>query len=292
MGKFSIILLKTTDEKIDTDSSGELSTNIMYCHKCTHDKGEKLRAAHSHPYWQMEVAIKGSQSIVINKKKYVINQGDAIIIPAFLQHRIYYLTDSENISLKFDVLNYPSANGRCDEPKILKNSHLLEQLNKLLVEVILKREGIHELEQKLLKHVLSCYLSYYQSEDPFKSKSDKFSIEGYSLKEKISMIFEQNDCAKLKVKDLAEKMGYSPNYLSSLFQQLYGESLKQYLNEKVVSSACGFLKYSEMTIIKIAARMKFPDHFSFSHFFKRQTGISPKEYKKQQEALSNEEPKS
>lgn len=85
----------------------------------------------------------------------------------------------------------------------------------------------------------------------------------------------------ITLEELAELVKMSPNYLSSLFkkemQQNYADYLVQYRIEKAKEMLLGtYLKTYE-----VADKVGFVNHSYFSRSFKKMTGTSPREFRKQ-----------
>jgi len=85
---------------------------------------------------------------------------------------------------------------------------------------------------------------------------------------------------RVTINELAEKFSYSRSHLSKIFKQEYGMSLKSYIDTLRLEKAKEMLAYSERTISEIAHELDFKDIYTFSRFFKRNTGLSPKHYRK------------
>jgi AraC-like DNA-binding protein len=59
-----------------------------------------------------------------------------------------------------------------------------------------------------------------------------------------------------------------------------GISLKDYITEIIVSRASRLLSYTDKTILEIADILGFEDPSYFHRVFKKNTGLTPKEYRK------------
>jgi len=68
--------------------------------------------------------------------------------------------------------------------------------------------------------------------------------------------------------------------LSKSFKRDLGISLKQYLNNRIISEASILLK-TDLIVKEIAERLGFRSPFYFSRFFKKQAKISPTVFRKQ-----------
>ena len=77
----------------------------------------------------------------------------------------------------------------------------------------------------------------------------------------------------------AEKLYITPHHLSAVIKRQSGKSVMYWINRAVILKAKVLLSSSEMRTNEIADRLNFPYHSTFTNFFKRETGISPLEYK-------------
>jgi AraC-type DNA-binding domain-containing proteins len=58
-----------------------------------------------------------------------------------------------------------------------------------------------------------------------------------------------------------------------------GKSAGEWIDERVILEVKALLKSTNMTIQQISDELNFPTQSSFGKYFKRLTGISPKEYR-------------
>lgn len=80
------------------------------------------------------------------------------------------------------------------------------------------------------------------------------------------------------LESVAEPFGYNYNYLSSLFSRTTGNNLSQYYRMRRGETAKTLLDGNKK-IGEIAEMLRYSSPFSFSKAFKKQFGISPKEYR-------------
>ena len=80
--------------------------------------------------------------------------------------------------------------------------------------------------------------------------------------------------------DVAQTVGITAGYLSTLFSQKLEKNFVDYLNELRISHACTYLKQNYLKTYEIAYKVGFRDEKYFSKVFKKITGQSPSEYRK------------
>jgi AraC-like DNA-binding protein len=104
-------------------------------------------------------------------------------------------------------------------------------------------------------------------------------LDQEDLARKIAQFISNNLHKGLTLKLLAQFLGYSEKYCSDLFRLTMGESFTRYLKRQRTDTAVTMLKHTDKPIADIASALGFSDQFSFSHFFKRATGLSPRDFR-------------
>lgn len=84
----------------------------------------------------------------------------------------------------------------------------------------------------------------------------------------------------LTLQKVAEVVGISSGYLSTLFSQFLNEGFVDYLNRIRIEHACAYLKQNYFKTYEIAYKVGFRDEKYFARVFKKVTGMTPSEYKK------------
>ena len=84
----------------------------------------------------------------------------------------------------------------------------------------------------------------------------------------------------LTVRQIADAVYLSRSYMSELFSQTYGVSPHAYLTMYRLSHVKELLHNTGLSLAQIAQQCGFRDAFILSRVFKRETGMSPSEYRK------------
>ena len=83
----------------------------------------------------------------------------------------------------------------------------------------------------------------------------------------------------ISVSDIARSVGTSTSYLSRIFKESTGETIIRTINQKRIEKAKAYLKETDLKVYEVADILGFENVTYFSRFFKKHTGVSPKEYK-------------
>ena len=78
----------------------------------------------------------------------------------------------------------------------------------------------------------------------------------------------------------ADKLCLTPKYMSAVIKQAGGKSAGDWIDDYVLLEAKALLKSTNMTVQQISDELNFPTQSFFGKYFKRLTGVSPKEYRK------------
>lgn len=71
----------------------------------------------------------------------------------------------------------------------------------------------------------------------------------------------------------------SPQHLSTTVNKITGKTVTDIIAKLVITDAEAKLKSTDLTIQEIAYSLNFPDISFFGKYFKRYTGMSPKQYR-------------
>ena len=84
----------------------------------------------------------------------------------------------------------------------------------------------------------------------------------------------------IHISDIAAFAGIHPSYLAGVFKSEMGISPKKYLTNLKINKAKELLIATEDPINIIGSSVGFSDALSFSKFFRKETSLSPSQYRK------------
>lgn len=79
----------------------------------------------------------------------------------------------------------------------------------------------------------------------------------------------------------AQELCISSKYLAATVKTVTGKTAGDWIEDYVMLEAKAMLTNTDMTISQISDHLHFPDTSTFGKYFRRHTGLSPKEFKKQ-----------
>jgi two-component system response regulator YesN len=133
-------------------------------------------------------------------------------------------------------------------------------------------------------------LSKIENLIPEKEREDKKEVtqEGKDYKEKqvnrfVTMAVDyinENYMSDLTLKVVADQVGVTSAYLSTLFTQTLDCGFIDYLNQIRIDRACNFLHDNQLKTYEVAYKVGFHDEKYFTKVFKKILGLSPSQYRK------------
>lgn len=130
----------------------------------------------------------------------------------------------------------------------------------------------------IIKHLTCAFfygIGYYfhQTAENKKLSNEEVLMQNF-LKE-----VQQSYKKERKVLFYADRLHLSAGYLSTLIKNFSGRTAAEWIDDFVTLEAKALLKSTNMTVQQISDELNFPSQSFFGKYFKRQTGVSPKEYK-------------
>ncbi|MEK8127268.1 helix-turn-helix domain-containing protein [Paenibacillus filicis] len=167
-----------------------------------------------------------------------------------------------------------------------------EQIKSLYLRVFLDishftpdAEGGADLKAAFRKKLEQCqtFASVHQSTFAYFRKLQQLQGDGNKIDASIARIIgrmHEDLSYPYKLEDLAASINYSVPYFSSMFKKTAGVSFIQYLTRQRIEKAKLLLLTTDQKTFEIAEAIGFENYRSFNRIFKKETGITPSDYRR------------
>lgn len=145
-----------------------------------------------------------------------------------------------------------------------------------MVHRLLEKERLYQLET--LRH-LTCAFFYGIGSYLYQLSADRHGSHEEILMQKFLFEVREHHRRQRKVLFYAERLHISPGHLFSVVKRVSGKSPGEWIDDFVTEEARALLKGTNLTVQQISNELGFPSQSFFGKFFKRVTGLSPKEYR-------------
>jgi AraC-like DNA-binding protein len=159
--------------------------------------------------------------------------------------------------------------------------HLNEQMKPVVtkhVELIWDIVQEESFQYNNVALLLNSLLTYVKNHEPLEQPQQTPTHSEDTLRRFMALV-SQYAARERNIPFYADKMCLAPHYLSTLIRKISGKTVMQWINQTAVKEIKVWLAYSDETAAQIAYRLNFPCPASLSKFFKRETGMTPGEYR-------------
>lgn len=260
---------------------------------------------HSHDYYEFMFVTKNSYDMTIADKNYKFLEGWGLLLNKNTEHtefsnfftaQTFYLGIEDGF---FD--DYKNKFGNLFKPNGTIDNFIKHNKEKNVLNnkdyIIFKPSGDYSAISSIfseLKRVFSERPPYMQAamyylvgklfsvlEDGVtynETYVDLGNFSDFKIAEYISDLIAENR-GNITRKEIAERLGYSENYLYRVFKKTYGYSIKEYCQKERIKYASELLSDTTSSIAEIAFETGFENRTQFYRIFQKTYACTPKEYR-------------
>ena len=251
---------------------------------------------HSHDYYEFYFFLEGDVSIQIEDKEYPVQFGDIMVIPPYLSHRpiihsmkkpyrrfVFWISQEYcnhllHISSEYAFLmQYVQVNKTYffHNDQITFNA-VQSKILRLIEEMQSDRFG-RDAQISLCVNDLILHLNrlIHERNNPTPRNKE------HSLYQQLTEYIEDHIEEQLSLERLAEDFFVSKYHIAHVFKDNIGISIHQYITKKRLA-LCKEAILGKMSIKETYQTFGFGDYSSFYRAFKKEYGISPREFKDMQ----------
>ena len=234
-------------------------------------------------YHFIHFVVKGEGTLDIQGQIYPVRKDQLFIVPA---GEVSTYRASETDPWKYCWIGFLGIQSfqflntlmRCGPKRFVQDcrdaSYYEDQIRSIL-DISGKQVSTHLRSNGVMYNLIGTLLEELGADDP----EELDCSVPYQARQYMDLHYHDN----LQIADVAAAVGVHANYLANVFQAQYRMTPKQYLTRLKLDKAKELLLFTDHSIYIVANSVGFSDPLSFSNFFRRMTGISPTEYRNEQE---------
>lgn len=252
--------------------------------------GHYVREKHWHRSVEIFAVFEGTLTFFVNEERYPLNPGEFILLNSNEIHSVSSPLPNRTIVLQIPVNVFRNY---CVENGMILFTHSPRRQDQKIMELIKGMYcGIRDREVGYEWKVQSdFFLLIYLLITKYRRKEiHPEEFQNYQKLNRLSTItgyIRDNYTKDLSLETVAEIFGYSPSYLSRMFQKYAKTNYKSFLQGIRVEYGFQELANTDHTIGEIAMNHGFPNQKSFAREFYRKYGIMPSEYRKRQKSAKD-----
>ena len=257
-----------------------------------------VKYPHRHDFFEVLYLAKGSGYHVIDSNKYEIKPPCIFFMSPGQAHKLELSQDIEGFififTSDFYLLNRSDQNSLIEFPffyTVQQDNpplHLQSGEDILFIERLFL-QGISELKKdsysiEMLRSILDLVLTTCASR--YKTSGNGISKgKGHILIKRFYQLAEEKYLKNLPLSHYATLLAVSPNHLTQTVRQFTGKTSIQVIKQKQILEIKRLLLHTNMNVSEIANLLNFDDQSYFSKFFKRETQLTPLQYRLQSNVL-------
>lgn len=252
-----------------------------------------VKYPHRHDFFEVLYLYKGSGYHVIDGNNYEIKPPCVFFMSPGQAHKLELSNDIEGyifiFTADFYLLNRRNQNSLIEFPffyTIHQDNPPLQLTSPgdvLFLETLFRQSiaeteltGGYKLEmlRSILDLILTTCAARYQENEHLSQKG-----KGQILVKQFFHLLEENHTQNLPISRYAEMIGVTPNHLTQTVKQLTGKTSSQMIKAKQLLEIKRLLVHTNLTVSEISNHLNFEDQSYFTKFFKRETGLTPLQYR-------------
>ena len=237
--------------------------------------GRCLSNLHFHRAIELIYCIKSPKPVIVGGNEFTLNEGELLFVPPLVPHMYPTINDHKALCVVMpvsysDMLDNELADKSIAE-YVIKNKDVA-------ADIFNHMRMLENCDMPLLKQSLYTYiLARCIKNLPLALTGEK---EKTNFPAEVLIYIEKHYQEKLTSQSVSKALGYNPCYFSCLFNQNFKCSFNTYIAIVRINKAIPLLnKYSAS---EVAEKVGFSDYSSFYRAFKKEYGISPRQFKDQQ----------
>ncbi len=114
-----------------------------------------------------------------------------------------------------------------------------------------------------------------------KDKSRIYKNSAWEITTRFWSLLTRHSHKERSVHFYANALSITPDYLNKVCHRAYGITPKAFIDQQIILEIKSYLLETTLTVAEIAERLNFEDASYMCRFFRRKTGLSPLEFRKQ-----------
>lgn len=236
---------------------------------------------HCHAFFHVNMVTDGMVDVITERERITVSQGQAFIMPPALIHSL--VSDKGYSQIGMNIQD------------ISEEYQLAERLHNLcrgrVVRVYAERERISEgyITEHMLTDMsslsrLKCVSRMFSLlaeliEAGENQDASKIGANAAAFREKFLMVSRECCADNKSLEEICREMNFSKTHLERLVHREFGCSVKEYVNRLRFQKICSQLLLTDKPLALLAEENGFFDSSHLCVFFKKYSGITPKQYR-------------
>lgn len=255
-------------------------------------KHQNLSLPHKHTFYHVVLFTQGSGSHAIDFKSFAVKPYQIYFMAPGQVHRWnfegpvdgYIINFSEaffqSFLLRPDYLeSLPFFTGNIDDEVINLNDNVQPMVLNLFEQLIYESDYSDRMGMDMIKALMLQLFILVARQSAYSRQTTQPNYN-YTLLQSFRKLADKNFTTLRLPKDYAALLYVTPNHLNALCNDILGISAGEVIRNRVILEAKRLLVNLDLSVTAIAGKLNFADNSYFTKFFKKYTGITPEEFRR------------
>jgi AraC-like DNA-binding protein len=256
-----------------------------------------LHKAHGHSFYHLVLFTRGGGYHTVDFNHFPVTEGQVYFMVPGQVHSWSFEGDTEGYVVNFSEALFQSFladqrylerfrffSGDATEQVIVLGKEKLQEAVAIMTRIVdeARQTGALHLDAARM-HLLLFFILVADVATADKNELDKIQPNQLVLQNFRKLVGEHYTRYKLP-KEYAAMLYVTPNYLNALCNDLLGKSAGDVIRERILLEAKRQLVNLDESIAGIGYNLGFTDNSYFTKFFKKYTGVTPEDFRRQLQA--------
>lgn len=250
-------------------------------------------APHRHDYYSIYYILEGSGSHIVDFTEYPIEDRQLYFLMPGQMHKLEFASEPKGFIVSFS------------EQFLISNAIP----DYLINDIYLFNDYGQSPPLPIHESQAATYLSLFEQMIAFSGSIEKYTLDAVGALMKLLLIQSNNHCTLKKnenpqflettnhllrsfkqllskhyvdshmVNDYSDMLAVTPDYLNKTVKSITGKSAKDHIQSKLITEAKRWLLFTNQSNKELAFSLGFEESAHFNNFFKKNTGMTPTEFK-------------
>lgn len=244
--------------------------------------------SHMHDFFEVDLILSGRCTVVVDGKSYALGPEDVITVDGHTAHELRS-SDCVLICVQFEQSMFEQTLPTPKHPQFFCNSAVqgnnaaFDTIRTLLARLVKNNADQQQgYELRNWSYIYEFMDVMYNNFRIDRSHAQDAQSHRYAARvTKIAKLVREHHTENLSLSQLADMVHLSAPYLSKFFDQQFGMTFLSYLTQIRLNHAVNLLLTTEKIIEEVSADSGFPNSHAFVKAFKKEFGVLPSVYRRQ-----------
>ena len=240
------------------------------------------------------LCVEGCAVMSVNFKEYSFRKGDIAIIPigmtlmplktsSLFQTEIICVTERHCEEMEYRISDIPFWNFMMEHPILHPTICQYDMLHSWFAQMqwAMSDSTFSFYNETILSGIFSLFMMIYREvkagmQEPDKEQTVSRTMQLFTAFTNLVTRYHKRE---REVAYYANMLSITPDYLNKVCKMHWETTAKEYIDWQVVMAIKNYLTCTDLSIKCIAAQLNFDDSSYMCRFFKKQTGMSPIQFR-------------